>query len=174
VSRIVSLNMRLSQDAMNTDEVEVVLVKLTHPDLEAPVRLSSDPTVRLSVDPLIYGTRSTWQTDDGSPFQFVLMSTILPDDVEDAPQAATLVLEVVDKDMAAPLRTFVHMEAKVDLAVVLAGSPDVVEAEWLGFDLIGADGDSGQITLSISRDALETEPFPARRMTRDTAPGLHR
>ncbi|PTW61437.1 uncharacterized protein DUF1833 [Breoghania corrubedonensis] len=171
--RLVSLNARSAQDATASDEVEVVLIRITHPDLDTTIRLSSDPTERLSLEPLTYGTRSTWQTDDGSPFLFVLLSTVLPDDQEETPPAATLILEVVDKDMAKPLRSTIT-RATVDFAVVLASDPDVIEAEWLGLELISAEGDSGQITLSISRDPITSEPWPSRRMTRDAFPGLHR
>lgn len=171
--RRLSLTARTAQDASTSDEVEVMLVKISHPDLDAPIRLTSDPTERLSIEPLYYGTRSTWETADGSPFLFVLMSTTLPDDQDDQPSAATLVLEVVDKDMAAPLRSTIR-RATVDIAVVLSSSPDVVEIEWTGLSLTAAEGDASEIKLSISRDPITSEPFPARRMTRNVMPGLHR
>lgn len=171
--RRVSLNARTAIDATASEEVEVVLVKISHDELEEPILLSSDPTERLSIEPLAYGTRSTWNGSAGSPFWFVLMSTLLPDDQEDQPQAATLALEVVDHDMAKLLRSTTK-RATVDVAVVLASSPDLVEAEWLGLELITAEGDSAEIKLSISRDPITAEPYPARRMTRNVMPGLHR
>lgn len=171
--RRVSLTARTATDAIASDEVEVMLVMISHPALEAPVRLSTDPTERLSIDPLAYCTRSTWQTSDGSPFLFVLMSTTLPDDQEDQPQAATLMLEAVDHDMAKVLRSTIE-RARVDIAVVLASAPDTVEAEWLGLELVSSEGDAGEIRLSISRDPITSEPYPSRRMTRFAFPGLHR
>jgi len=170
--RRLSLTARAAHDAASSDEVEVVLVRISHPDLEEPLRLSSDPTERISIDPLAYGTRSNW---GGAPaiHWFVLASTLLPDDVDDAPAAATIVLEAVDRDMAAILRSTTR-RATVDMAVVLAATPDVIEAEWTGLDLVAAEGDAGEIRLSISRDPITSEPWPARRMTRQVMPGLHR
>ncbi|TIY07279.1 MAG: hypothetical protein E5V16_21390, partial [Mesorhizobium sp.] len=59
--RRVSLNARLAIDQVATDELEVVLVMIEHPLLEEPVRLSSDNADRISVEPLMCGTRSTWR-----------------------------------------------------------------------------------------------------------------
>lgn len=173
MSRVLSLNARTALDDANSDEIEIALIRISHPDLAEPVRLSSDPTERLSVEPLSYGTRSTWRTEDGSPFLFILMSTLLPGDQEDAPQSATLVLDAVDADMARVLR-MTTTRATVDMAVVLASSPNLVEAEWLGLKLMGAEGDASQIMLEISREPIDGEPWPAARMTRQRFPGLHR
>jgi hypothetical protein len=173
VSRVLSLNARRAHDAGSSDVVEVMLAHITHPDLEAPVRLSTDPTERISLDPLTYGTRSTWLTEDGSPFLFVLMSAVIPDDNPDAPQTAALVLDMLDSDTAAPFWTTLT-GATVDLAVVYSSTPDVIEVEFLGLELTSFEFGDGQGSLSLTRPPLATEPFPARRMTRAAFPGLHR
>lgn len=173
MSRSISLNSRLSHDAEATDELEVVLLLLTHPDLDEPIRLSTDPTERLSVDPLAYGTRSTWQTDDDSPFLFVLASALLPDDQEDTPAASTITLEAVDNRIAEQLNSTIE-RATVDLAVVLASSPDQIEFESRGLKLIESSGNALEINLKLSRDPLTSEPWPAARMTRSRFPGLHK
>ena len=152
----------------------MVLIRISHPDLvDGPVRLSTDPTERISVDPLAYGTRSRWGGETSEIHWFVIASALLPDDVDDAPATASVVLEAVDRDMAAVLRS-TTARATVDMAVVLASSPDVVEAEWLGLDLVSAEGDAGEIKLSLSRDPITSEPWPARRQTRSAFSGLFR
>lgn len=170
--RRLSLNARTALDADATDEIYVVLLRFTHPSLDKPVFLSTDPTERLSVEPLMYGTYSSWLNPDGEPFLFILASTMVPDDKEDAPAAATVILETVDKDMATVLRS-IKDRATVDMAVVLASSTDVIEAEWTGLRLMTANGNASEITLLISRESIFEEPFPAGRMTRARFPGLH-
>ena len=49
--RRVSLNARLAREAGSTAAIEAALFEITHPDLEAPIRLSTDNTERLSDDP---------------------------------------------------------------------------------------------------------------------------
>lgn len=175
MSRRVSLNYRQSMDASETAEIEVVLIHITHPEIAAPLRLSTDPTTRLSVEPLIYGTRSTWKDSDPAtePFEFVLLSVLMPDDNEDTPPAARLSVAAFDADLAKSLRS-TNLQATVSMAVVLASAPDLVEYEIGGLKLVGADGNASEITLEFSRDPLTSEPSPFRRMTRATFPGLHR
>lgn len=172
--RRVSLNARRMQDADVTAEVYVVLFEITHPELPAPLRLSTDPTERLGTDPLIYGTRSTWRgaVPASQPFLWVVASALVPSDLEDAPATATLVLENLDRDLVGVIRSFTS-PATVHMAVVLADTPDQIEGEWSDLLIVAADVTSGEISLSLSREEIELEHFPAGRMTRDRFPGLH-
>ncbi|MES0879704.1 hypothetical protein [Roseibium sp. SCP14] len=173
--RRVSLNQRLSFEEGSTEEIEVALFVFEHEDLDEPVRISTDPTEELSLDPLIRGTRSTFNGANPAhqPYQFALVSTDLPSDMEDAPAAATLTLENVDSDMAELLQS-ITTRATVHMAIVLASSPDLIEAEFRGMKLLSAEGDASEITLSISREPIEEESFPVDRMTKQRFPGLHR
>lgn len=173
--RRLSLNARAAWDANSTGEIEVALFLIEHPLLAEPVRLSTDPTSRLSTEPLAYGTRSTWMGSDPltEPFLFVLASAELPSDQADTPTAAAIVLENVTNEIAHVLRSFTD-RATVHMAVVLASSPDLVEAEFRGLKIISAEGDAGEVTLSISRAPIEDETVPVDRFTKDRFPGLHR
>ncbi|NEX47596.1 hypothetical protein [Pseudotabrizicola algicola] len=172
--RRLSLNARLAQDAEGGAEIEVALIHIEHPDLEAPIRLSTDNTERLSDDPLMYGTRSSWRGANPvtEPYLWVIASAVLPGDADDAPASAQIALENLDAEMVDLVRSFTD-PASVSLAVVLAGSPDVIEGEWTGLLLVSADITAGEIVLSISRDEVELEAFPPGRMTRLNFPGLH-
>lgn len=172
--RRISLNARLAADAQASDEIEVVLFRITHAELEAPIRLSTDNADRISDDPLIYGTRSSWGGADPltDPYLFIIASAVLPSDLEDAPATAQVTLENLDSAIVELLTSFLS-PATVDLAVVLASSPDLPEAEFTGLQLLSAEADAGAVTLSLSREEIELEYFPTGRMTRDRFPGLH-
>ena len=173
--RRLSLNARLAQDADLSDEIHVVLLQIEHPDLDAPIRLSTDNTERITTEPLVYGTRSRWRGANpmSEPFLWVVASALLPSDLDDAPAAATIMLENLDSGMAVLLRSFVDT-ATLHMAVVLASSPDLVEAEWTDLQLGSAEITGGEITLQFSREEIELERFPGGRMTRNRFPGLHR
>lgn len=176
MSRRVSYNARISQEAQQSDEIEVVLIIIEHPDLDGGIlRLTSayDPDRRISLEPLLYGMYSTWRTGDGSPFLFTIMEAIIPDEKDDAPSQASLVLELLDSDVGEIL-TSTTVQATCHMAVVLASSPDVVEAEWLDMLMTGADVDSGQAVLRFSTESLYDEPATASRMVKQNFPGLHR
>lgn len=173
--RRLSLNARLALDAPASAEIEVVLIEIDHPELDAPIRLSTDNTERLSDEPLYYGTRSTWRgaDPDSDPYLWVAASALLPSDLEDQPAAATVALENLDSRMVELLRSF-RDPATIHMAVVLASSPSLVEAEWTDLRLVGADITAGEISLQISREEIENEMFPSGRMSRDRFPGMHR
>ncbi|WPY94672.1 hypothetical protein T8T21_00670 [Limimaricola variabilis] len=174
--RRVSLNARTAFAASTTAEVEVALIMIEHPSLAAPVRLSTDPTERIATEPeLMYGTRSAWMGSDPltEPFLFVLASAEVPGDLEDAPAAARIVFDNVSSDQAAVLRSFTDL-ATVHLAVVLASSPDLVEVEYRGMQLVSAEGNAGEISIEISRAPIEEEAVPMDRFTKDRFPGLYR
>lgn len=175
MSRLISLNARQANREASSAEIEVVLLEFAHPDLAAPIRLSTDNTERLSDEPLTYGTRSTWRgaDPDNDPYLWVIASAVLPTDAEDAPASAQIVLENLDAQMVEVLRSFTG-QATVALAVVQASTPDVIEDEYHDLRLVNAEGDAASITLSLSREEIELEHFPAGRMTRQKFPGLWR
>lgn len=173
MSRVVSLAARKAMEAGHTDEVEVVLIKITHPDLPTPIRVSSDNADVISTDPEpLFGTRSTWLTDDGSPFLLIAMGIELPDDDPEGVHESRLILEILDPEVTEALINTI-VPARVDIAVVMASSPNFVEQQLLNLEMTAADGDGGFVTLSFSRQAIEEEPYPADRMTKLFFPGLH-
>ena len=168
----ISLNARLAHDAIASAEVEVALVRITHPDLAEPVLLSTDPTEVLTTEPLAFGTWSEW-SGESEAYAFALVGLTLPDDPDDGPATAAFVFENVDNDLSALLRS-VQGQAVIDMAVVLASTPDVIEAEWYGFKVTGATGDAATVSLSISFESITSEPWPCGRMTRQRFPALFR
>jgi hypothetical protein len=166
--RTVPLTAREATNAERVALVGIVLATITHPDLDAPVRISSDPTERISIDPLAYGTRS-----NGEAFYFILMSATHPDDQDGQPIAGQLILENVDADMVAVMRSFSE-PASVDLDIVLSTAPDDIQISYRDLKITHADGDAEKVTLTISREPLTGEPWPAARMTKSRLPGLWR
>ncbi|WP_320200491.1 hypothetical protein RMR16_008645 [Agrobacterium sp. rho-13.3] len=173
--RRVSLNARLAQDAQASAEIYVALFQIEHPELEKPIRLSTDNTERLSSDPLYYGTRSTWRGANPikEPFLWIVASAVMPSDLDDAPATASLVLENLDQEMVNLVRSFTT-PASIHMAVVMASSANLIEAEFTDLNITSADINAGEISLSISREEIELEYVPGGRMTARTFPGLHR
>jgi len=171
--RRVSLNARRMQDDEVDAEIAVVLFEFSHPSLAAPIRLSTDNKDVISRDPYYLGTRSTWRGANPitDPYLWIVASAVLPSDEDDMPASATLVLENLDSKMVEVVRSFTDV-ATVAIAVVMASSPNLVEFEHDGLELVSSDIDAGQIVLSLSREEIEMERFPPGRMTRQRFPGL--
>jgi hypothetical protein len=164
-----SLSSRQAFNAESTDEFPIVLVEITPAGTTEPVLISSEPAQRLSTDPLRYGLVHL-----GREYQWVLMSASVPDDQEGAPPATTLVFANVTEDMAATVRGVTPgTQAKVVIKVVLSASPNEVE-EVYEMTAVNATYNAQQVSLDCSREPIETEPWPAQRMTKVNFPGLFR
>ena len=172
--RLLSLNARTAQDAPDSSEMEIALFRIRHPEMEAPLLLSTDNTERLQDDPEVYGTRSTWGGADPEtePYLWVIASAVLPGDTEDAPASAQIVLENLDSQMVEIVRS-VTSPPEIDIAIVLASSPDLIEEEHLGLQIISCDVNASDIVLTISRENTDLEPFPPGRLNKLRFPGLH-
>lgn len=166
MGRLISLNAREAMNASATSEVAVVLSKITHPSLPTPVHLSSDPTEMLSMDPLKYGTRH-----QGQEYEYVIMGAILPDDIDGAPPKTTIMFANVAPDMAAPFLA-ISSPARLDLTVVMASSPDTIEAKHLNMRGVKSSYDADAVSLDISREPFTSEPWPAGRFSPSRFPGL--
>lgn len=164
--RAVSLTMRRSMYARETKEVALVLITVTHPLLSTPVRVSSDPTARLSEQPLRYGTVSR-----GSTYTFVPMSVMLPDDIEERAPTSQIQIENVSRDLVALLRSM-RSPADVRMEVVLASTPDAVEYLCPKFQLKHTRGAAPMLTLELHIDSLVEEPFPSGSFSPSYFPGL--
>lgn len=166
MSRTVSLTTRGAIYAEQTDEVFVFLFTVTHPSLMAPVYYSSDPTTRLSVDPLAYGIVSR-----GNTYDFFPISLVLPDDSDATPPTIKLVLDNVMRQ-AIPLLRSITTPPSVTIEMVLASDPDTVEASWPNFDMVDITYDANSVTIDLAINGLSTEPFPTGVFAPSGFPGL--
>ncbi len=171
--RRVSITARRDFEAANSSEVGVVLMQFEHPDDGRMLRVSSDPTERLSSDPLTYGTRSNWLGANPAtePFLFLTLGVEWPGDQEDAGFEARLILSNFNSEIVQILRSFTR-PAVAHLAHVMAATPDLVEVEARDLLLVSSDLDADRIELTLSRRAIEDEAFPSPRMTKQRVPGL--
>jgi hypothetical protein len=165
--RSISLVAKTYANEENPSNVPVVLLNITHVDLPGDViRISSDPTVRLNNDPLTYGTISR-----GFPYLYIPFAAVLPDDKEDAPPVGRLMVDNIYRELIPLLRSY-STPAKVTMEIVMASTPDFVEAAWADFDLLTSSFDQASVTISLGVDALQNEPFPSDTLNPSTFPGL--
>ncbi|WP_296741451.1 DUF1833 family protein [Mesorhizobium sp.] len=160
-----SVSTRRSFNAESTDDVPIVLVELQ--TAAGTQYISSDPTERLSIDPLFYGT-----VHNGQQYKAIFMAVTWPDDQDNAPPSTTLVFENVAEDMAAVARAGTD-QFPVVLKLVMSSNPDFVEDQCT-LICTGSSYNAMQVSLTVSREPFESEPWPAQRMTRERFPGLYR
>ena len=164
--RTISLNARQSMYAEHTDDYPIVLVTIQHPDFEDVLRLCSSPLERLNDDPLSYGTIS-----NGETYIFVPISIQLPDDMDERAPGAKLSIENIDREATAFIRS-VTTPGTVDLSLIMASTPDIIEVEFPTLDFRSFTLTQDDLTIEVGLDALEREPFPNAVFAPSGFPGL--
>lgn len=162
-----SLDFRQAMADEHSDVVPILLLTFTHPSLPSPLRLSSDRGPRLSEDPLTYGTISR-----GNTFLWLPMSIILPGDDDQAAPELRLVIDAIDRNIYAVIRSSSE-PATCKLEMVQSGSVDTVEMSIDNLETQSAPYDDSSVQLVMGQESFWGEQWPRGLMTPTTAPGLH-
>lgn len=149
--------------------IKVFLLTINHRDLEEPIRVSSDATVRLreTQENVIYGTISNGIEYLYAGFEAALLNDetgAIPQVQITIPNAHRSIIEAIESMGSGPV--------SVGLQLVFADTPDVVEMDIKGLELSQITYDETSITGTISRDLLFNEPFPTRSFTPQEWPFL--
>lgn len=157
--------------AQETAEREICLLTITHPDFDAPVLLSTDPTEYLYSDEdtatPIYGTKSR-----GKTFTYVPIEPTLPSADSEAPPSGRFSISNVSQVVAPYLLAVNDEYPKITVEVVMASDPDSVTQVWPEFDLTTAAIDASKAEVQISLNSANTEPVPWLRFTPACFPNL--
>ena len=130
--------------AQETGTAWLVLLTLTHPELDRPIRVTSDGVETMSNGNLF------------SPFPF---EVTLPDDVEGRTPQAQLRIDNTTQEIIALLRGLTTPPV-LTIQIVRSADPDVIEREWVGIEWRSSQYDVGVITGTLTVDDLATEEFP--------------
>lgn len=164
--RVLSLNMREAIFGQESGEVPIFLLTITHPELDEPVYLTTDPTTRLGTDPLTYGTVSR-----GITFMYAGVDVTIPDEQDKSPPASKLTIANVDRGLV-PLARSVNSPPSVKIEAVLASDPDMVEMNWPALDMSNLTYDAITLQFDLTMDSLITEPYPSGSFSPAYFPGL--
>jgi hypothetical protein len=157
VARSLSSVARAAIFAQQTGEVFVLLLELDHANFTAIIRVCSDNL------PVVAGGYTY------SPFPFEIT---LPDESEETPPRVTLKIDNVDRRIVQEVRKVTGNPITVRLRVVLASSPDTIEAGPFEFSLRDVEYDAKVITGTLMFEDLLNESFPADSFTPARFKGL--
>ena len=165
--RLLSLNFRQALFAQESAEVPIFLLTITHETLATPIRLSTDPTTRLSDDPLQYGT-----TSRGETYLYAGVDVSIPDEQDKQAPRSKLTIANVTRDLV-PLARSVSTPPSIKIEAVLASDLDTVEMTWPALDMSHLTYDASFLVFDLTMDALVTEPYPALTFSAAAFPGLY-
>jgi len=163
-----SLAFRQAAYAQETGRTIIALITLTHESLSEPIRISTDPTERLSTPILdvVYGTVSR-----GNQYVFLPLKIQIPSDTDEGPGNMTIELDNVHRAYTEAIRSiFTPISVLVEL--VLDNAVDTVELQWPEFLVTNITYDATLIKATLALETLEREPFPSGIFGPAHFPGL--
>lgn len=143
--------------AQETAEVFVILLTIEHPTFAAAVRVCSD---------------SVNTNSRGSVFQPFPFEVVTPGEDDSAPPRVTLRIDNVDRRIVQEVRRVSGEPMTVTVEVVLASSPDTVEAGPFEFSLRDVTYSALVVEGSLAFDDILNEPFPGVDFTPSVSPAL--
>lgn len=163
--RSVSNSLKAAVNAPETDEVFILLLTLTHPDLEEPIRVCDNGMGTLPVSG-VWGTASR-----GDEFVQIPMDFMLPGEGENQSPFSRIRIDNVSREVTKAVRSITSAPA-VKAEVVIASDPDVVEISLDGFNLLSVTYDQFYVEGTMSVEQFEDEPFPGDRYMPSSTPGI--
>lgn len=152
--------------AQESGEAVFALLTFDHPDLAEPIRITTNPMVRLTSEPLIYGLVSR-----GEEYLFVPVSIVLPQESAKATPRVKIEIDNVDQSMVAVIRS-IQGEATVVVEVVSSLDVDAPIRTYAPMAVRAATITATTISIEVVGDPMTTEPFPGVTFTSDRFPGL--
>jgi hypothetical protein len=170
MARSLSLDMLNEMYAEQSGVVVICLLTIEHPSWADPIRISSDPTERVSTEPLYYRTMSR-----GDEFFFAPFQIQLPDDVEDQAPSCNFMIENVSRDLIGIVRSIDLREGPAQMTIELVTSEDLdtVEIEYPTFEIRSVQYNATTLTFSAQIDHMATEPFPSGTFDPSGFPAIH-
>ncbi len=156
MSRDISAETRQSLNAAETADAFIVLLTINHAGLENPLRVSSD-----SVD-----TVSRGETFYAFPFELTL-----PDDEDNKPPRARLIIDNIDRTIVKAVRNLASSPT-VLIEIIRAAEPDVVEAKFEDFRFTNISYDARVVEGDLTIEDFTAEPYPAASFSPSFFPGL--
>ncbi len=152
--------------SQESKEVLIFLLTITHPTLITPIRITTDPTTRISDEPLKYGT-----TSRSNLFEYAGVDITLPDEQDKQAPASKLSIANVTLELV-PLARSVSTAPSIMIEGVLASALDSVEMTWPALDMSRLTYDASFLIFDLTMDALVTEPYPYGTFSPASFPGL--
>lgn len=159
MSRTTSTLFKTMANAQETKEVLLALITITHDSIVGgPLRLVQD----------LQDLTSNGNVYTAFPFQVTL-----PNDSDEGVLQVKLVIDNVDRQIAQAIRTMPPSSPPtVQIDLVIASQPDVVEMSIVGLTLRNVSGDAFQIEGDLRIDEEDLIPFPEGAFTPQDFPGM--
>lgn len=143
--------------AQETGEAFITLLTLTHPTFGLPIRVCDDGQDLVSA---------------GQTYQQFPFNLTMPEDTDEAPPTLQLSIDNVDCTIVNAVRSVSGDPIEVVMEIVMASSPDVIEAGPLRFLLRDVEYTVDVVTGTLAYEDILNEPYPDESFNPADYPGL--
>lgn len=138
-------------------DVDCILLDIEHPDLDQPIRVTSDGADIVS---------------NGATYLRYPFKIELPGDTPDAP-LAKLTIANVDRSIGAAIDQ-ITTPPSVTITLVLASNPDMPQFQWEGFEMRNIKRTALDVQADLVLPDLDREPYPNIRVREGNFSNLYR
>lgn len=156
MSRTVSAAAKQALFGQETDEAFLMLLTIDHEDLAVPIRVANN------VEDVV---------SRGDTYVAFAFEIDLPGESAEALARPRLRIDNVDRQIVDALR-LIDSAPSVVMEIVMASTPDTVEAGPFNMTLERAQYDELVVTGELAFEDILNEPFPGESYTPDKFPGL--
>ena len=157
--REVSLDTLRSMYALAADEYPIILIEISRTGMDDTIRISSDATVRISEDPIGYGTVSSVSGEEKTYAYFPFELTLPQEDGSTVPK-----MQITVPNVSAEIGWWLRGSLEIPIAtitIVSSADLDTPIATFPDFEMTDFNAGTMSIQGNLSLSNLEREPFPA-------------
>lgn len=178
MARKVSAKLRQAITSQENADVKIFLVDMVQGDLDIHVcsqglrRLTPDDyrTYRSEQDAIDYEenlarTVSYGLVSNGVLYEQAGFSTVLSEDSEGTVPTIQIAIPNASREIIEQIERLENKPVKVTIRLIFSEDPDDILMELTDFDMTNIRYDDDQITGTISRELLFTEPCPCHRFS---------
>lgn len=143
-------------NAQYTDKVWLMLLEITHATLTTPIRVVNNNEDIVS---------------NGNTYLKAAFDMPLPDEIDESP-SVQIVIDNVDRLIVDSARS-ISSPATVTLSVVLADTPNVIEAGPFLMQLVRVSYDKLKVTGTLIYEDILNDQFPAQTFNTARYPGIY-
>jgi len=162
----ISSDMSAAMHARSTEEVFLILVTITHPNLAQPIYIVNDTKDELST-----GQRGV--ISNGHEFVYLPFEFILPTLERDSIPKSRISMDNTSREIVATVLS-ISDPPDVQIQIALSSNPDLIEYDIQGFKLASVTYDALTIEGDLTFEQFFSEPYPSVRFTPSRFPGLFR
>jgi len=154
-----------------SETTDVVLITITHPAWKEPIRLSTNETQLLKIDPdtgtPLYGTISRKQK-----YWYVPIQASIPNSTDEQTPEGKFTISNVTRSVSQYLKMVDREYPKITIEVVNSATPDVVDMCFPDLDLQTAGWNADTVEITVKSDIAANEPSPWLRFSLAYFPNL--